>query len=249
MKKYEVIKIDDVEVSLDLSMFHKTEELWFNATDVAKHFGKEAKEWLKRDEAKGFFEALIRAYPYLLKNSNRASDDHLELQKNRYSYIVKTTRGRYGGTLLHRLCAFEFGRWCSKDFAVAMDRELLEFIRKEQYRKMGRLEAKTGYRPLTDAIMEAHNPTEFYHYTNEADMINRIITGKTAKQLKEEFNTKDIRECMCVQEIKALVNLQRINTALIQLGHSFQERKEQLQKVYKDKFSLEAVNEIQQIEE
>ena len=130
MSKYQIIKIENIEVALDLSIFQKTEELWFNATDVARAFGKEVRSWVRHQDTKDFFEALIRAYPHMLKNFKGVPEAPLELDLDRYSYIVKVTKGRYGGTLLHRLCAFEFGRWCSKDFAVAMDATLIEFTRK-----------------------------------------------------------------------------------------------------------------------
>ena len=242
MSKYEIVKIENVEVTLDLSIFHKTEELWFNATEIAKAFGKEVKDWLKYDETRDFFESLIRQYPYLLLNSKGDSQSLLRDPENRYSYIVKATRGRFGGTLLHKLCAFEFCRWCSKDFAVAMDKSLIEFIRKEQYRKMGRLEAKTGYRPLTDAIMEAHDPCKFYHYTNEADLLNFVITGKTAKKIREEFGVDNPRDIYSGQQLNALNNLQRANTVFIQMGYEYDIRKQMLEKLYRDKFSQEAID-------
>ena len=242
MARYEVVKIDKVEVSLDLSMFRKTEEFWFNATDIAKVFGKEVKDWIKYEDTREFFEALLKKYPYLLKNSKCDSQSLLRDPENRYSYLVKTTKGRYGGTLLHRLCAFEFGRWCSKDFAVAMDAKFIELLREEQHRKAKRLEAKTGYRPMTDAIMEAHDPTMFYHYSNEADLINKIITGKNAKQLKEIFETENIRECLDARELKALENLQRANTVYIQMEMPYEERKEKLIQLYNKKFSQEAID-------
>jgi len=106
MSKYEIVKIDDVEVALDLSIFQKTEEFWFNATDVAKVFGKEVRDWLKYDDTHNFFEALLRAYPHTFVNSKCDLQSPLEDPRNRYSYLVKTTRGRYGGTLLHRLHFF-----------------------------------------------------------------------------------------------------------------------------------------------
>lgn len=232
MNKYEIVKINDVEVTLDLSLFYKTEELYFNATEVAKAFGKDVREWTKSQEVKDYLMAILEEYPSL----NEGNSPQLEFGK-----LIKSSRGRYGGTYLHNILALPFARWCSAKIAVKLDKFLIEKIRKEQFRKAKRLEAKTGYKPMTDAINEAHNPVMFYHFSNEADLLNKIIKGKTSKQLKDEYDTENVRECYCAQEVYALENLQRINTALIQLGESFEIRKEKLTKIYKEKFSFEAI--------
>jgi len=231
MSKYEIVKIDNVEVTLDLSLFYKSEELYFNATEVARAFGKDVREWFKSQETNDYLKAVLNEYQFL----NDGISHQLEFGK-----LVKTSRGRYGGTYLHNILALVFARWCSAKIAVKLDKFLFDKIREEQYRKVKRLEAKTGYRPLTDAIMEAHDPCNFYHYSNEADLLNRIITGKSSKKLKEEFETENVREIFNAREIHALENLQRANTVLIQLGFSYDDRKEKLSELYIKKFSQQA---------
>lgn len=213
-------------------MFAKTEELYFNATDVAKAFGKDIKEWFKNKETTEYLTAILEVYP-ILKGGN---SPYLEFGK-----LIKTSRGRYGGTYLHNILALPFARWCSAHIAVKLDQFLIEKIRQEQHRKYKRLEAKTGYRPMTDAIQEAHDPCEFYHFVTEANMITKIIMGKNAKQLKEEFEADDVRDCMNAREIHALENLQRANTVLIQMGFEYEERKEKLKRLYEKKFSELAI--------
>ena len=115
-------------------------------------------------------KAILEEYPVL----NRGNSPQLE-----FGILVKRCRGRYGGTYLHNILALPFARWCSAKIAVKLDKFLLEKIREEQFRKSNRLTAKTGYRPMTDAIQEAHDPCNFYHYSNEAEMLNKIIKGKT----------------------------------------------------------------------
>jgi len=231
MSKYEIINIDDVEVTLDLSLFQKSEELYFNATEIAKCFGKDVREWTKSQEVKDYLKAILEEYPILIEGKT----PQLEFGK-----LIKTSKGRYGGTYLHNILALSFARWCSAKIAVKLDKYLLEKIREEQHRKAKRLEAKTGYRPMTDAIQEAHDPCNFYHFANEADMITKIITGKNAKQIKEEFETENVRDCLDAREIHALENLQRANTVLIQMNVLYEERKEKLKELYEKKFSQKA---------
>lgn len=231
MIKYEVANIDGVDITLDLSIFQKTDELYFNATEVAQYYGKNIKEWFKNVETKEYLEQVLIAYPFL----NGGNSTHLEFGK-----LVKTSKGRYGGTYLHNILALPFARWCSAKIAVQLDKFLMTKIKEEQIRKMERLKARTGYLPLTNAIQEAHDPCEFYHYSNEANMITKIIMGKNAKQLKEELDTENVRDAMNVREIHALENLQRANTVLIQMGISYDDRKEKLTTLYNKKFSQEA---------
>ena len=228
MSKYEIVKIDEVEVTLDLSLFQKSEELYFNATEIAKYFGKDVREWPKSTETQEYLKAILEEYPSLIDGKT----PQLEFGK-----LIKTSRGRYGGTYLHNILALSFARWCSAKIAVKLDKFLIEKIREEQCRKAKILEAKTGYRPMTDAIQEAHDPCNFYHFSNEADMITKIITGKNAKQLKEEFKTEKVRECLNAREIHALENLQRANTIFIQMDLPYTERKEKLIALYNKRFS------------
>ncbi len=44
---------------------------------------------------------------------------------------------------------------------------------------------RKDYPLLTDAVKMAHENPKPYHFSNEADMLNRIVTGYTAKQFRE----------------------------------------------------------------
>ena len=45
--KYEVIEIDHAEITVDVSLLGKTEEMFFNATQMAKPFKKDVREFLR----------------------------------------------------------------------------------------------------------------------------------------------------------------------------------------------------------
>ena len=44
---------------------------------------------------------------------------------------------------------------------------------------------RTDYPLLTDAVKMAHENPKPYHFSNEADLLNRIITGYSAKQFRQ----------------------------------------------------------------
>lgn len=241
LKKYELATIDSIEVALDLSLFQKTGDLWFNATDVAKAFGKDAYQWLRNSESLEYLRAVLEEYPDLKPESGTGFIKD-------FGKLVKKVRGRNGGTYLHKYLALAFCRWCSPRFAVKLDHFIIEYIEEQRKCCFARDLARMTYRPMTDAIQKAHNPIKFYHYSTETDMINRIVLGKNAKKLKEEFDIENIRDCMCAQEVLAVEHLQRANTTYIEDGISFEERKEMLTKRYHKHFSLEAMSKPDLIE-
>jgi len=57
--KYEVIEIDQTEITVDVSLLTKTEEMFFNATQMAKSFGKFPYEYLRMPSTDKYIEALI----------------------------------------------------------------------------------------------------------------------------------------------------------------------------------------------
>ena len=43
---------------------------------------------------------------------------------------------------------------------------------------------KVEFRPMTDAIADSHDEPKPYHFSNEADMINRIVLGMSSAKFK-----------------------------------------------------------------
>src|SRR3546814_8038335 len=71
-----------------------TGEAWFNATSVAARFGKRVDVWLKTQETQEYIAALARAL-----NSTKRCE------------LIRTSRGRLGGTWLHPKLGVMFARW------------------------------------------------------------------------------------------------------------------------------------------
>ena len=91
--------------------------------------------------------------------------------------------------------------------------------------------AKLEYPQMILAIQEAHENPKPYHYSNEADLINRIILGTTAKKYCElnQIDRVCLRDNLTNPQIDLINHLQRLNTSMIEIGMSFEDRKEKLQ--------------------
>lgn len=107
--------------------------------------------------------------------------------------------------------------------------------------------SKVEYRPMTDAIAEAHEEIKPYHFSNEADLINRIVLGCTASKFRKdnEIGAKDgIRDYLTTLQLDCIIGLQRANTVYIEDGISFQDRKVKLQSLFDRKFKEKLIKEI-----
>ncbi len=83
---------------------------------------------------------------------------------------------------------------------------------------------------FTDAILSAHEEPRPYHFSNEIDMINRIVLGMTAKEFKAEHGIPEsvhsIRPYLTQAQIKTIERLQRFDTGLVFTEPDYQKRKQ-----------------------
>lgn len=72
-----------------------------------------------------------------------------------------------------------------------------------------------------------------YTYANEADMLNVVLFGKTAKQWKEENPAVkgNMRDIATLNQLLVLVNLESYNAVLINQGKKQKERMELLRQL------------------
>ena len=88
------------------------------------------------------------------------------------------------------------------------------------------------YRPLTDAIQDTHDNPQPYDYSNEADMLNRIVTGMTARKYREEkkiAKSESIRPYLSMEQAELMDYLQRVDVGLIYSVPNYQERRQKLE--------------------
>lgn len=89
--------------------------------------------------------------------------------------------------------------------------------------------AKLEFPEFTAAIMTAHDEPKHYHFSNESDLINRIVIGMSAKQFKEakgiSKDTHSIRPYLSLNEIRYVEALQKFDIGLIMTEPDYEKRK------------------------
>lgn len=114
-----------------------------------------------------------------------------------------------------------------------------EVIKRDAAIKAQRDVARMEYRPMTDAIKrskeEEGKVPAHYHFSNEADMINRIILGMPSSKFRKENEIgKDepIRDYLTAEQIRGITELQRADTVYLAMGWEFEQRKSGLVSLY-----------------
>jgi Rha family phage regulatory protein len=95
--------------------------------------------------------------------------------------------------------------------------------------------AKLEHPAFTEAVMLAHPEPKHYHFSNESDMINRIVLGVSAKQFKEARGLQEIssiRPYLGTGEIQAIETLQRADIGMLAILPEFDKRKVALNALY-----------------
>ena len=157
---------------------------------------------------------------------------------------VVSKEGRNGGTYAVRLVAQRYCGWLSSDFEVVVYSAFDQFTMSEQIRNAERQAARLEFPDMTQALLdhrtELGKQTKFFHYSNECDLINKIVTGYTAKKLRDKLwidENEALRDYLTESQISAIHYLQRTNTVLIEEGYTFEDRKQKLTERFEKKFA------------
>lgn len=150
---------------------------------------------------------------------------------------IQSKAGRYGGTYAHSDIAFEFASWISSEFKLYIIKDYKRLKAEENSRlslnwNLNRELLKLNYRIHTDAIKANLIPPELtpvkisYTYASEADMLNVVLFGKTAKQWRDENPEEPgiIRDQASIYQLLVLSNMESYNAILIQQGKTQAER-------------------------
>ena len=90
------------------------------------------------------------------------------------------------------------------------------------------VEARTQFPLLTENIKLLHENPKPYHFSNECDMLNRLVLGMTAKQFRETNqlgDAKSIRPYLSPEQINMLDILQKVDIGLLISVPDFEQRK------------------------
>ena len=150
---------------------------------------------------------------------------------------IVSKQGRYAATYAHRDIAFEFASWISPEFKLYIIEEYQRLKLDENNRlslpwNLNRELAKVNYRIHTDAIKSNLIPPELssaqtsFKYANEADLLNVVLFGKTAKEWRNANPNKkgNIRDDATLQQLLVLANMESYNAILIRQEKTQTER-------------------------
>ncbi|MDD6156200.1 MAG: KilA-N domain-containing protein [Lachnospiraceae bacterium] len=157
---------------------------------------------------------------------------------------IVTKGGRYAATYAHKDIAFEFASWISPEFMLYIIEDYQRLKEGESARlslgwNLNREISKLNYRIHTDSIMENLIPPMLtpqqisYTYASEADLLNTILFGKTAKEWRESNPDEkgNIRDQATIYQLLVLANMESYNAILIKQGKSQAERMQLLREL------------------
>ena len=211
----------------DFLLYEKKDRVCCSSLQVAQEFNKEHKNVIRDirelDCSEGFrtlnFEPTLQTVD--MPHGAKRKEPMFLMSKDGFAFLVFGYRGTKAAAIkeeyLRRFNLYE------------------DFIKKY-------ILARDEFAPFTQAIEDAHDEPKSYHYSNEVDMINRIVLGMSAKQFKElhglPASVKSIRPFLDTSQAKAIRKLQSADVRLLYKGFDFQERKSELSNLYNNILSL-----------
>ncbi len=119
----------------------------------------------------------------------------------------------------------------------ALHRSVPEVAARFRHRLKARIGAANLFKPMCEALeatrAEQGKSTQQRHYTNESNMIARIVLGgMTAKQWAQVNGVGgDPRDSMNTEQLEHLSYLESSNITLIDMGQSYEQRKAELMRL------------------
>ncbi|MEI6728713.1 MAG: KilA-N domain-containing protein [bacterium] len=252
-----ILKVKDLQITVKTS---ENDNDYISLTDMAKWKGDQTgiiiANWLTTKYTLDFLSAWEQ-----MNNTDFNLIEFHNIRKesgsNGYiassSFFIKTTNaigirsstGRYGGTFTHKDIALEFASWLSPEFKLYIIKEFQRLKEQEKTTtkslewQIKRSLAKTNYKIHTESIkkqLQSLSLTKFQEmlvYANEADMLNLIMFGKTAKEWEEENlelarKGLNIRDMAQIEDLIVLSGLETLNAYLINQRENKQARVEKL---------------------
>jgi hypothetical protein len=245
-----IIHADGIDIGIYTSDY---ENEYISLTDIAKkregeYPGYVIQNWMRNRSTISFiglWEILHNPSFNCLEFEaikNEAGDNGFVMTPKRWIEVtgakgIVSKQGRYAATYAHRDIAFEFASWISSEFKLYIIEDYQRLKKDENSRlslnwNLNREIAKLNYRIHTDAIKDYLIPPELtpeqisYKYANEADMLNVVLFGKTAKQWRDESPGRkgNIRDEAELNQLLVLANMESYNAILIGQGKTMSER-------------------------
>ena len=244
IRKKEVIHAGGIDIGIYTTDFR---DEYISLTDIAKYRSIEPRitihNWLRnRDvvEYLGLWECLHNPNFKRIEFDTFKKDSGL----NTFVFSIKewtnkldaigliSKAGRYdGGIYAHIDIAFEFASWISPEFKLYIIKDYQRLKDDENSRlslnwNLHREIAKMNYHIHTGAIKENLIPPELtkdeisFKYASEADLLNKAVFGKTAKQWRDENPKRygNMRDYATINQLLVLANAESYNAIMIDQG-------------------------------
>lgn len=196
----------------DYQLYERKDKPFCSSLQVAQEFGKEHKNVLadiRSLDCSDNFNAL-NFQPVKYTDEKGEKRPMFLMTKDGFIFLVMGYRGKKAAAI--------------KEAYIQRFNDMETFIREYVL-------SRDDNPIFTQAIMDSHEIPKSFHYSNEYDMINRIVLGCTAKEYKAHHNILEatsIRPFLSQNEQKAIRLLQREDVRLLYRGVPFQERKHAL---------------------
>ena len=228
------------------------ENKFISLTDIARYKSDEPKDviknWMRSKDTLEFLGLWEQLHNSTFKGvefdafRNQAGSNAFTMSPSKWidatnAIGIVSKSGRYGGTFAHSDIAFEFASWVSPEFKLYIIKDYKRLKTEENSRlslswNLNREISKLNYRVHTDAIKENLIPPVLtpqqisYTYASEADLLNTVLFGKTAKEWRDSNpNEKgNIRDDATIYQLLVLANMESYNAILIKQGKSQAER-------------------------
>lgn len=269
MSKHQTLIIEGTEIVL----FAREKDFYVSITNIARHrsgerAGELVRNWLRTRatvEFLGEWEKNFNPdFNYtefdIIRNESGSNTFMLsskEWTTKTNAVGLEARAGRYGGTYGHFYIALHFANWMNVGFYLKFIDGYVKMIAKlNPTLDVNRIISRANYHIQTKSVRENLVPVidwntkrEAIYQASEADLLNLIVFGMTAKEWRIANPTKkgNIRDDADKLELVILNNLQAINAMLIEEGL---EKKERMNKLYRvANLEIEALSETKPIKD
>jgi hypothetical protein len=200
-------------------LFSKNENLYLNASQIAKSFNKLPKDWLKTKETKDYLLAISKV---------------LKIDESKLVIVKKGnfSDGREQGTWIHKKLIIIFARWLSPEFAVWCDEVIEEILQTGSYSLQEKENVQT--KPEFDFEKIQKVVKIGVEFLNEFENLNPVkqikldtfVKNRTEKSLLEDFGISFENSYFLPTEIGNMIGMSGAEVNLILEKKGFQFRDE-----------------------
>lgn len=197
-------------------LYERNSQAYCSSRQVAEEFSKQHGHVLRDIEKLDCSEEFRRSNygESSYKNEQGKWQPEVLMTKDGFTFIVMGYRGK-------KAAAF-------KEALIARFNKMEQFIKSLQATKI-------EFPAFTDAIMGAHEEPKHYHFSNEINLIYRIVLGMDAKKFRDakglEKNTV-IKPYLTTEQIQAIEALQRADIGMIFSIPDYEQRKKKLEQYF-----------------